>query len=125
MTKATHNLSVLVGGYLDIHKLIGKLPKPKHGWLLFNHNYCGPFNPLDKQLDKDGRPLPGQEPYNQVDAICLEHDRAYDKATSKGDKHAADQRMLEKLGELKPKNFRERVDKAITKTSLEQSINSA
>ena len=113
-----YNLSVLVGGSFDIHKLIGKLPTPKKGWVLPKHKYCGPFNPLETQLDADGDPLPNQQPYNQVDAICLEHDKDYDKATSKADKHEADKRMLQRLSELKPGNLRERVDKAITKTLI-------
>ena len=41
------------GGKLDIHWLIGKLPKPKAGWTPTNYKYMGPFNPLDKQLEID------------------------------------------------------------------------
>ena len=36
---------------IDIHKTIGKLPIiPKRGFVLPNMNYCGAYNPLDKQL---------------------------------------------------------------------------
>ena len=38
------------GGGVDIHKQIGKLPKPKGGWTLPGHKYTGPYNPLEKQL---------------------------------------------------------------------------
>ena len=38
------------GSGLDIHKAIGKLPKPKGGWTLPGHHYTGPYNDLDKQL---------------------------------------------------------------------------
>ena len=38
---------------IDIHKAIGKLPKPKKGWTLPGHNYTGPYNPLEKQLSYD------------------------------------------------------------------------
>ena len=38
-------------GLLDVHKLIGKLPKPKGGFTLPSHKYTGPYNPLEKQLD--------------------------------------------------------------------------
>ena len=57
------------GGKIDIHSLIGKLPRPKGGFTLPNHKYTGPYNPLDTQLDGNDKPLPGQEPYNQVDAV--------------------------------------------------------
>lgn len=41
------------GGKLDIHSLIGKLPKPKSGWTPPGYKYMGPYNPLDKQLEYD------------------------------------------------------------------------
>ena len=42
---------------IDIHKAIGKLPIiPKRGFVPPHMNYCGAYNPLDKQLiyDKNG-----------------------------------------------------------------------
>ena len=42
---------------IDIHKVIGKLPTiPKKGLTLPNMHFCGPYNPLNKQLiyDKNG-----------------------------------------------------------------------
>ena len=33
------------GGLLDVHKLIGKLPKPKGGFTLPSHKYTGSYNP--------------------------------------------------------------------------------
>ena len=41
------------GGRVDIHKAIGKLPKPKSGWTLPGHKYTGPYNDLEKQLKYD------------------------------------------------------------------------
>ena len=41
----------LDGKGVDTHALIGKLPRPKHGWTLPGHNYTRPYNPLDKQFD--------------------------------------------------------------------------
>ena len=39
---------------INIHKAIGKLPIiPKKGFTLPNMNYCGPYNPLDKQVIYD------------------------------------------------------------------------
>ena len=41
------------GGGFDIHKAIGKFPKPKSGSTLLGHKYTGPYNPLGKQLKYD------------------------------------------------------------------------
>ena len=38
------------GKGVDIHKMIGKIPKPKGGWTPSDYKYLGPYNPLDKQL---------------------------------------------------------------------------
>ena len=66
------NLNRVEGEKIDIHALIGKLPiLPKKGFVLPWHKYTGPYNPLDKQLDENDQPIPGQEPYNSVDAILL------------------------------------------------------
>ena len=45
------NRKDLYGGALDIHKLIGKLPRPKAGWTPGNYKYMGPYNPLDQQME--------------------------------------------------------------------------
>lgn len=37
-------ISNTTGGSIDIHKAIGKLPKPKGGWTLPGHKYTGPYN---------------------------------------------------------------------------------
>ena len=41
------------GKGVDIHKAIGKLPKPKGGFTLPGHNFTGPYNPLEEQLRYD------------------------------------------------------------------------
>ena len=41
------------GGAIDIHKMIGKLPKPKGGWTPSKYKYMGPYNPLQNQLEYD------------------------------------------------------------------------
>ena len=51
--KYTTNRKDLDGGALDIHKAIGKLPKPKKGWTLPGHHYTGPYNDLENQLKYD------------------------------------------------------------------------
>ena len=47
------NTDIRLGGGFDIHKAIGKFPKPKSGSTLLGHKYTGPYNPLDKQLKYD------------------------------------------------------------------------
>src|SRR5215470_17872270 len=83
------------GGNIDLHSLIGKLPKPKRGWTLPNHKYTGPWNPLHEQLDENDNPLPGQEPYNKVDEIAMKHDICY--RDQKDDKRGCDRKMLDEL----------------------------
>ena len=68
----------LTGGAIDIHKVIGKLPKPQKGWTLPGHNYTGPYNPLEKQVSYD--PKTGeileiyQQPTGMTDAVAMQHD---------------------------------------------------
>ena len=44
------NRKDLDGGAIDIHKAIGKFPKPKAGWTLPGHRYTGPYNDLENQV---------------------------------------------------------------------------
>ena len=89
---------------IDIHKMIGKLPIiPKRGFVLPNMNYCGAYNPLDKQLiyDKNGNILRYmQNPTGKTDAICAQHDVDYDLSTSLKEKHIADEKMIKAINEL-------------------------
>ncbi len=54
--------------------------------------------------------MPGQEPYNQVDAIAMRHDICYRDQDSKAD---CDKVMLDELSEMKPENMRERFDRKL------------
>ena len=89
---------------IDIHKAIGKLPIiPKRGFVLPNMNYCGAYNPLDKQLiyDKNGNILRYmQKPSGKTDAICAQHDVDYTLAKNLKDKHIADDKMIKAINEL-------------------------
>ena len=78
------------------------------------HRYTGiQSTPLEDELDENDETIPGHLPYNQVDLIALQHDICYrDNDTKKG-KHKCDDVMLSSLKKMKPKNFRERVDKKI------------
>ena len=101
------------GGKVDIHSLIGKLPKPKKGWTLPNHKYTGPWNPLHEQLDENDNPLPGQEPFNRVDEIAMRHDICY--RDHEDDKHGCDKQMIQELKDMKPTGLREKIDRAFVK----------
>ena len=104
---------------MDLHKVIGKLPRPKKGFVLPSHKYTGPYNPLDEQLDENDRPVPGQEPFNTVDAISMRHDICYrDHGATKMGKHQCDDEMLNELEVLKPKDMRERIDKRLVKSLI-------
>ena len=89
---------------IDIHKAIGKLPIiPKRGFVLPNMNYCGAYNPLDKQLiyDKNGNILRYiQNPSGKTDEICAQHDVDYTLAKNLKDKHIADGKMIKAINEL-------------------------
>ena len=93
------------GQGVDIHKAIGKLPKPKKGWTLPGHNYTGPYNPLDEQLRFD--PATGQilefiqKPTGKTDAVAAQHDVDY-SVCEKGKnprqcKNKADKKMVAAL----------------------------
>ena len=99
---------------MDIHKIIGQLPRPKKGFVLPDHKYTGPYNPLEKQLDENDIPLLGQEPFNNVDAISMRHDICY-RDKDKTGKQKCDDRMLIELDELDPKDIREKIDKTLVR----------
>ena len=93
------------GQGVDIHKAIGKLPKPKKGWTLPGHNYTGPYNPLSEQLRFD--PETGQilefiqKPTGKTDAVAAQHDVDY-SVCEKGKnprkcKNKADRKMVAAL----------------------------
>ena len=104
---------------MDIHKIIGNLPRPKKGFVLPSHKYTGPYNPLDKQLDENDIPVSGQEPFNAVDKISMRHDICYrDHGNTKGGKHDCDDTMLKELNVLEPKNIREKIDKRLVKSLI-------
>ena len=93
------------GKGIDIHKAIGKLPKPKSGWTLPGHNYTGPYNPLEQQLRYD--PKTGEileyyvKPSGKTDAVAAQHDVDY-SVCEKGKnprrcKNKADKKMVAAL----------------------------
>ena len=95
---------------IDLHKAIGKLPIiPKRGLTLPNYNYCGPYNPLHKQLiyDQKGNILRYiQNPTGKTDEICAQHDVDYSLAKNLKEKHIADKKMIDSINNL-PYNQRQ------------------
>ena len=95
---------------IDLHKAIGKLPIiPKRGLTLPNYNYCGPYNPLHKQLihDQNGNILRYiQQPTGKTDEICAQHDVDYTLSKNLKEKHIADKKMIDSINNL-PYNQRQ------------------
>ena len=90
------------GKGVDVHKAIGRLPKPAKGWTLPGHNYTGPYNPLDEQLRYD--PVTGeilefyQMPTGKTDAIAAQHDVDYSVCgNDRKCKNKADRKMVKSM----------------------------
>ena len=101
----------LDGGSLDIHKAIGKLPKPKGGWTLPGHKYTGPYNNLENQVrwdEKTGEILEVYDkPTGRTDAIAMQHDVDYSVCQDdKKCKNKADRKMVKSLDSV-PYNERQ------------------
>ena len=115
---------------IDIHKALRKLPIiPKRGFTLPNMNYCGPYNPLNKQLiyDKNGNILKYiQQPTGNTDKICSQHDVDYALSKSLKDKHIADEKMINAINDL-PYNQQQYgtfLDKSIIKSKRKLGLGS-
>ena len=73
---------------------------------------------LSKQDSKESKdnPLPGNEPYNVVDAIYMRHDICY--RDNPAGKHECDRRMLAELNALVLKGRREKVDGQLVRSII-------
>ena len=105
------NRKDLDGAGVDIHKMIGKLPKPKGGFTLPGHKYTGPYNNLDSQVKYD--PVTGEileiydAPTGKTDAIAMQHDVDYSVCKDdKKCKNKADRKMVKALDNV-PYNERQ------------------
>ena len=97
--------TLYTGSGLDIHKLIGKLPRPKKGFTLPGYNYAGPYNPLDKQLKFDPNTGEILEIYQKLsgktDAVAMVHDVQYSLCgDDKKCKNEADKKMVISLDSI-------------------------
>ena len=71
-----YNLILLmynINTHMDVHQLIGTLPRPKRRWVLPHHKFIGSWNPLDQQLNKDELLKKETEPYNKIDEISMHY----------------------------------------------------
>ena len=96
------NRKDLDGGAIDIHKQIGKLPKPKGGWTLPGHKYTGPYNDLENQVRYN--PETGEileiydQPTGPTDAVAMQHDIDYSVCgDNRKCKNKADRKMVKSL----------------------------
>ena len=104
------NKCQFIGSGVIADKIIATMPEMH----LPFHSYTGPFTKLDKKLDFNDNPLPGYEPYNQIDAISLKHDICYrDNPKFKDKNKICDKKMLEDLKKVKPTGIREWMDKKL------------
>ena len=99
-------------GALDIHKAIGKLPRPASGWTLPEHKYTGPYNGLENQVrynPETGEMLEIYDPPTGLtDAIAMQHDVDYSVCGDKRKcKNKADRKMVKSLDAV-PYNERQR-----------------
>ena len=67
-------------------------------------------------MDSKDNPLPGNEPYNAVDATSMRHDICY--RDNPAGKHECDRKMLVELNMLVPKGRREKVDKQLVRSII-------
>ena len=104
----------LKGKGVDIHKAIGKLPKPKSGFTLPGHKYTGPYNPLEQQLRFN--PQTGEilefyvKPTGKTAAVAAQHDVDYSvcegEKNPKKCRNKADRKMVKALDGI-PQNERQ------------------
>ena len=95
------------GSAIDIHKLIGNLPRPKTGWTPGNYKYLGPYNPLESQVSFDENTGEIQKiytpPKNKLDEIAMKHDICYSvNPQNKGD---CDRTMVKSIDEMPYKDM--------------------
>ena len=70
-------------------------------------NYCGPYNPLNKQVIyvKNGNIIKYiQNPTGKTDEICAQHDIDFELSRDIIDKHNADKRMINSINNLPHKD---------------------
>ena len=70
------------------------------------------------QLDSKDNPLPGNEPYDAVDAIYMRHDICYGDNDTPTGKRECDCKMPAALNALIPKGRREKIDRQLVRSII-------
>ena len=96
-----------LGSGIDIHKLIGKLPRPTKGWVPGDYKFLGPYNPLQSQVSFDENTGEIQkihtQPKNKLDEIAMKHDICYSvNPQNKGD---CDRTMVKSIDNMPYKDM--------------------
>ena len=96
------NRKDLDSGALDIHKAIGKLPRPAGGFTLPGHNHRGPYNDLENQVKYN--PETGEileiydQPTGPTDVVAMRHDVDFSVCgDNRKCKNKADRKMVKSL----------------------------
>ena len=90
------------GSSIDIHKIIGKIPRPTKGFVVPGYKCLGPYNPLDKQVSFDEKT--GEihkihvQPKNKIDEIAMNHDICY--SVNPSNKDDCDRKMVQSVDEM-------------------------
>ena len=63
-------------------------------------------------MDENDNPLPGYEPFNQIDEIAMKHDICY---RDNDNRKECDKKMLDNLSSIKTKGVREKIDYLLVK----------
>ena len=96
-----------LGSGIDIHKMIGKIPRPKSGWVPGDYKYLGPYNPLDSQVTFDEKTGEIQkihtQPKNKLDEIAMKHDICY--TVNPQNKGECDRDMVKSIDDMSYKDM--------------------
>ena len=117
-------VSNIDGSSLDIHKLIGKLPRPSKGWVPGDYKYLGPYNPLHKQISFDNKTGEihkiHEQPKNRLDEIAMNHDICY--TVNSSNKGKCDRKMVKDIDSIPYKDMNKTTMLARTIMNKQQQL---
>ena len=90
------------GSSIDIHSIIGKLPRPSKGFVAPGYYYLGPYNPLERQVsfNKDTGQISKihVQPKNVLDSIAMKHGICY--SVNPENKSECDREMVKSIDDV-------------------------